>query len=37
MWGFTPWQMLRGVFIDTFMRGPMLKLAELGYRLAMWL
>lgn len=37
MWAFTPWQMLRGMLVAKFLRGPALKLAEWGYRLALWL
>lgn len=37
MWGFTPWQIVRGLFVDKFVRVPMIKIAEWGYRLALWL
>lgn len=37
MFGMTAWEIVRGVFVDKYVRGPLLKLAELGYRLALWL
>lgn len=37
MWGFTPWQIIRGVAFDKFVRLPLLKLAELTLRFACWL
>lgn len=37
MFGLTAWDIVSGMFVDKYVRVPLMKLAELGYRLALWL